>query len=218
MDIHERKGAEQAQARLTAILEATSDFVATANLEGRVLYQNQAHRDLTGCDATKEHLHLSRTHTPASLERIRREGHPLAMREGVWQGESTFVRPDGREVPVSQVIVAHRDAQGRVEYMSTVARDMSAQRQAAEAMEKVRAGLVEAQRLAKMGNWEFDAATGLVTWSEELYRIYGRDPALGVPGNDEIAAMYHPDDSRSARRRSRKPWRKASRSRPTAGW
>ena len=194
MDIHERKVAEQAQARLTAILEATSDFVGTADPDGRVLYHNQAFRDLLGSDETRERVHLSRTHTPASLERIRREGYPAAKRDGVWQGDSTFVRPDGREVPVSQVVIAHRDAQGRVEYLSTVARDMSAQRQEAEAMEKVRAGLVEAQRLAKMGNWEFDAATGLVTWSEELFRIFGCDPALGSPSADMIAAMYHPDD------------------------
>ena len=193
-DITERKAMEEAQARLTAILEATSDFVGTADPQGRLLYQNQALRDLMGRDALREQVHLSSIHTPASLEHIRRVGHPAAIREGVWQGESTFVRPDGREVPVSQVVVAHWDAHGHVGYMSTVARDISAQKQAAAAMEKVRAGLVEAQRLAKIGNWDFDAATGGITWSEELYRIYGRDPALGVPPGDEIAAMYHPDD------------------------
>ena len=36
--------------------------------------------------------------------------------------------------------------------------------------------LAEAQRLAHLGSWEWDVATGAVTWSEEMYRIHGIEP------------------------------------------
>ena len=38
--------------------------------------------------------------------------------------------------------------------------------------------LIEAQRLAQMGSWQRDPKTDTVIWSEELYRIAGRDPNL----------------------------------------
>ena len=45
-----------------------------------------------------------------------------------------------------------------------------------EELRRAGALLAEAQRLAHLGSWERDLATGRVTWSEELYRIYGLNP------------------------------------------
>jgi PAS domain S-box-containing protein len=41
--------------------------------------------------------------------------------------------------------------------------------------------LTEAQRVAHIGNWTWDVETGNMTWSDELYRIFGRDPAQFAP-------------------------------------
>ena len=54
--------------------------------------------------------------------------------------------------------------------------------------------LSRAQRLGRMGDWEWDVATGEVRWSEEIYRIYG------VASDFEttfatIVPMTHPDDN-----------------------
>ncbi|MCX6692496.1 MAG: response regulator, partial [Methanoregula sp.] len=38
------------------------------------------------------------------------------------------------------------------------------------------ARLAEAQRIAKMGSWEMNIATGEMIWSDEVYRIFGIDP------------------------------------------
>jgi PAS domain S-box-containing protein len=54
--------------------------------------------------------------------------------------------------------------------------------------------LAVAQRLASAGSFERDLRTGTVHWSEETYRIMGRDPALSAPLRDELLAMVHPDD------------------------
>ena len=49
----------------------------------------------------------------------------VAAQHGVWSGETALLHRDGREIPVSQVIVAHKGGEGNVEYFSTIARDIS---------------------------------------------------------------------------------------------
>lgn len=52
----------------------------------------------------------------------------------------------------------------------------------------------EAQRLARLGSWSLDALTGKVTFSTELYRIFGLDPTGPEPTLDDLMAQVHPDD------------------------
>jgi PAS domain S-box-containing protein len=52
------------------------------------------------------------------------------------------------------------------------------------------AALAEAQRLASVGSWQWDAVTDTVTWSEELYRIVGRDPSLPPVSYRDQAKFY----------------------------
>jgi PAS domain S-box-containing protein len=51
-----------------------------------------------------------------------------------------------------------------------------------------------AAEVGGLGYWELDRATRAVTWSEQIYRIYGLDPAAGLPALDAAIAGYHPDD------------------------
>ncbi|MGQ4648962.1 response regulator [Lyngbya aestuarii] len=54
--------------------------------------------------------------------------------------------------------------------------------------------LAEAQRLAHLGNWEFDVLTEKISWSEELSRIFGLDPTKSAPTCGEYLQQVHPDD------------------------
>src|SRR5664280_1072381 len=56
------------------------------------------------------------------------------------------------------------------------------------------AGLAEAQRIAHIGSWDWDLVNGVVNWSDELYRIYGRDPHKSGATYDELLNYVHPDD------------------------
>src|SRR5207248_2556649 len=51
--------------------------------------------------------------------------------------------------------------------------DVTARRQAENSLAEREAQLVDAQRLAHLGSWEWDLGTGEVQWSEEMYRITG---------------------------------------------
>ncbi len=56
------------------------------------------------------------------------------------------------------------------------------------------ARLAEAQKLAKLGNFELDVATQKFTWSEELFRIVGLEPERGEPSLEALQNLIHPDD------------------------
>jgi len=54
--------------------------------------------------------------------------------------------------------------------------------------------LREAQRLAKVGSWEFETATGPIFWSDETYALFGVDPANGPPSYAAYLALIPLDD------------------------
>jgi PAS domain S-box-containing protein len=66
-------------------------------------------------------------------------------------------------------------------------------RRAEGALHRREEELREAQRLARVGSWWWDPGTDKVSWSEELYRIVGRDPTLPPPGEQEHARFYTPE-------------------------
>ena len=56
------------------------------------------------------------------------------------------------------------------------------------------ARLKEAQRMARVGNWEHDHLTGQVTWSDEVFRMFGLDPAVHQASYPGFLQVVHPDD------------------------
>ncbi|OQW99039.1 MAG: hypothetical protein BWK74_03130 [Desulfobacteraceae bacterium A6] len=54
--------------------------------------------------------------------------------------------------------------------------------------------LARTEDIAHIGSWEWDIATDKVIWSDELFRIFQRDPREGAPSFAEHPAFYHPDD------------------------
>ncbi len=50
--------------------------------------------------------------------------------------------------------------------------------------------LADAEKTVRMGSWTWDVATDTVAWSENLFRIFGLDPAGGAPPFAEQAPLY----------------------------
>jgi PAS domain S-box-containing protein len=68
-----------------------------------------------------------------------------------------------------------------------VARDIS-DRQLAESR------LLEAQKIARIGSWEYDIAQATTTWSEELYRMFELDPTQKPLATAQLIERFHPED------------------------
>ena len=114
--------------RLAAIIEASSDLIATATPEGYIDYLNPAGRALLGIGPLESvtQRQIEQYHPPWAYRRVRDEGFPAARRQGQWLGETALLGADGSEIPVSQLILAPRDpATGDIEYLATVCRDLS---------------------------------------------------------------------------------------------
>lgn len=137
-DIAKRKESEAEGVRLTAILESTSDLVSTATPEGRLTYLNQAGKNLLGWSETEEisGYSIPDLHPQWAYDRIRREGLPQAAAAGVWRGEVALLDSEGREIPVSQVIMSHKSTDGQVEYYSTIMRNITEQKQLEENLKR----------------------------------------------------------------------------------
>ena len=130
-DITERKQAEEERTKLIDILEATSDFIASANINGQVNYLNSAFRKIFGFTGDEDctNFTIPKAHPNWAYEIVRSQGIPAAMRDGLWVGETAFLSHDQQEIPVSQVIIAHKSTDGTVKMLSTVARDITEQKQ-----------------------------------------------------------------------------------------
>jgi PAS domain S-box-containing protein len=70
-----------------------------------------------------------------------------------------------------------------------------ARQQKPDALLKMQTLLDETQRLTKVGGWEYDAASGHITWTDEVYRIYGVDRKTYDPNDiNQDIAFYAPED------------------------
>jgi PAS domain S-box-containing protein len=81
-------------------------------------------------------------------------------------------------------------AGGDAERMLGMAVDITERKDAEELLRRKEMELKEAQRLAGVGSWQWDQATDAVVWSEELYRIAGRDPSLPAVNYKEHGQLY----------------------------
>jgi len=85
------------------------------------------------------------------------------------------------------------DTTGRFIGYRGVGRHITDRKLAEEALRRNETYLAEAQRLSNTGTLVFNA-TAAVYWSQESYRIWGLDPAHGLPRRETVLQRIHPDD------------------------
>jgi PAS domain S-box-containing protein len=153
IDITERKRAETERHRLLEIIEATTDFIATMDLEGRTIYANGALLRLRGDAtlATARGRPLSDQHPDWAVHLLSHQAIPAALAHGFWHGETAMLDREGREFPVSQLLLVHRDDDGQPAFLSTIIRDISHQKQAEVDRMETERRMLQAQKLESLG-------------------------------------------------------------------
>jgi diguanylate cyclase (GGDEF)-like protein/PAS domain S-box-containing protein len=99
--------------------------------------------------------------------------------------------PIGSELPVELSISAMR-LRGSW-YALGIARDVSERKTIEAELRERENELEEAQRLAHVGSWVWQPETDELQWSEELYRIFDRDPSRPAPSLAEQAVYLTPE-------------------------
>ena len=116
--------------------------------------------------------------------------------EREYDTEFRVLWPDGSVHWLKANGQVYRDENGTPLRMVGVNYDITERKQAEAAMEHLHNTLVEAQKIAHLGSFEYIAATQTTVWSEEEYRIYGLDPSGPSPAYDVmLQKCIYPDDA-----------------------
>jgi len=136
-DISARRAEEETRRRLEFIVESTSDMVATADAQHKIVYMNSAGKHLLGLgpDETPLGRAISDFHDTRFMQMFQQAMWPYVLEHGVWRGEVMMKSAEGVEIPTSAVLIAHRGVDGNLEFLSLVARDVSVSRANEQALQ-----------------------------------------------------------------------------------
>ncbi len=110
-----------------------------------------------------------------------------------WKSEWRTILPSGKVKWLRAISRPERQPDGSTLWNGCLI-DISDRKAAEEQLQQTTAQLKEAQQLAHIGNWNYQISTGEITWSEEVFRIYGLEDKTTVPSFQELLSLYHPDD------------------------
>jgi len=108
--------------------------------------------------------------------------------------EKRYLRNDGETIWCLLTVNVVRDAAGEPLYGVCQFQDISARKAAERYLRQSEARLAEAQRLAQLGSWTWEIASGTVHWSDELFRMVGLEPQEFDGSLAAVLAVAHPDD------------------------
>ncbi|MCW3119904.1 MAG: domain S-box-containing protein, partial [Chitinophagaceae bacterium] len=107
--------------------------------------------------------------------------------------EYRIVRPDGSIRWIWDRSFPIKDESGLIYRVAGIAEDITERKQAEEKLRHSEGLLAEAQRLAHFGSWDWDLQRNTVSWSDELYCIFGFEPGEMDPIHDTMS-FVHPED------------------------
>ena len=117
-----------------------------------------------------------------------------AQKYGRVEAEGWRLRKDGSRFWAAVVITALYDDDGTLRGFAKITRDTTERQKATERLLEHERLLAETQRLARLGSWEWEIDADRVTWSEEMFRIFGVDSQGFVPTYLGYMESLDPDD------------------------
>jgi len=172
-------------------------YAARLGPEGRMrfTYMSPVIRDLLGIGAEEAMEDIEKIVSlvhPDDLSRLKESIFESARSLQPWLEEFRMRPPDGKELWVEASSVPQREPDGGIVWFGYTANVTKRRR--------MEALLRDAQKIAHFGGWEMDVGTMKLTWSDEVYRIYGVDPDRVEPNFERYLECVHPEDRAGQRR------------------
>lgn len=184
---------EQALRERKSIMDTVPDVLVTLDPEGRLVEWNNSLERATGLSAEE----ISQR---SILELICEEDCSIVeaaigvcLEKGYVETEARLDRAD-ECAPFYWVAATRRDEEGKIVAIVGSGRDITESKRAEEAVRQSEMRLAKAQRIARLGNWEWDVEDNSLYWSDEVYRIFGLTPETFDATYEGFLERVHADD------------------------
>ncbi|MBW1852495.1 MAG: PAS domain-containing protein, partial [Deltaproteobacteria bacterium] len=188
---------QEAELRYRTVADFTYDWEYWANLDGTLQYVSPS------CERISGYTPQQFMDNPSLYREI-----IIPEDQDVWEKHYHDSRkePKAREI---QFRIRRRDGsirwiehacqpvignQGASSGFRASNRDITERKRSEVALQKSEKNLAKAQRLAKLGNWQWDILTNKLEWSDEVFRIFGFTPQQFGATYDAFLEQVHPDD------------------------
>jgi PAS domain S-box-containing protein len=192
-DITERKRSEERLQEYEKVVEGLDEMIVVVDRNYRYLLANQAY--LNYRNVTRKEV-IGRVAAEVAgndvFEQSIRKHLDECFQGKVVRYEMTDVYPTlgERHLSVSYFPI---DGPHGIDRAACVLSDITEQKRAQESLMQSESQLAEAQRLASIGSWDWDIRNGAISWSDELFRIFGMPPQEIKMGKQAFE-FIHPDD------------------------
>jgi PAS domain S-box-containing protein len=191
-------GLRESERRFRAIFDQSYQFIGLMETDGTLIEANQTAVQFAGL--TLEDVVGKKfwdTYwwqvSPATQEQLKAAIARAAQGELVHY-DVQVQGAGGQLITIDFSIKPIRDLTGEVVLLIPEGRDITNLRHTLESLRLAEARLEEAQQVARMGHWDYDAVREEAYWSKTLYTVFGlKQDDVAEPGQ-EFMARIHPDD------------------------
>ena len=191
---------KKAEKQLAITLESIGDAVISTNSSGKISFMNPVAEKLTGW-TLQEALDQPSSIIFNIINEYNREKVENPILKVLITGEilglanhTILIRKDGTEVPIDDSAAPIRDKDGSLLGVVLVFRDISERKKAESLLLQSEARLRRSQQIGHLGGWELDIENNILTWSDEIYRIFGLQPQEFKATYEAFVEAVHPDD------------------------
>jgi PAS domain S-box-containing protein len=197
---HDITDSRKMEIKFRGLVESSPDATVFINQQGNIVLINSQAEKLFGYDRQELEARQVEMLIPSRCEEFHSmhwAGFAASPKvRGMGAGlELCGRKKDGREFPVEISLSPIETEEGL--WISCSIRDISSRKKAEEEIKKVNLQLTEAQRLAHIGSWEWDVVTNVLSWSDEMFRIFGTTSEKFDLSFDNFINAIHAEDRKS---------------------
>ena len=199
-EIEERKRVESiltdAELRYRTVADFTYDWEYWIGTDGNLLYVSPSCERITGYkadDFIKDPNLLNRIINKED-QKLWDKHHAGPKRDEAHEFQFRIFTKDGEDLWIEHVCQPVTDKKGKFLGYRASNRDITRRKKIEEELASKRQSLAEAQRIAHLGNWDWNIVTNELYWSDEIYRIFGLTPQEFGATYEAFLDTVHPDD------------------------
>ena len=203
LEIAERRQTEanlrENQQKLAGILDNADEAIISVDERQQIQLFNQGAEEIFGYHAVEVIGQPLDILLPEIFRQVHRQhiaefgkGKEPARQMAQRSSKVFGLRKNGQEFPAEASVARLQTREGLL--FTVMLKDITERQQTLAKLEASKALLTKAEKIAKIGSWEYNHQTRETSWSDELYEILNFDLTRTIPNCETILARIHPED------------------------